>query len=122
MINYMNKYHSDKFVFRYSTPSDYIDAIKRHNVSWPTKYDDMFPYSDAPTQYWTGYFTSRANDKGYARRASSFMRATSTLNVERILDQSASDLEIQHIQKSTYLMQDAIGINQHHDAITGTGD
>lgn len=49
MIHYMNKHHSDKFFFRYSTPSDYVDAIKKHNVSWPTKYDDMFPYSDLPT-------------------------------------------------------------------------
>jgi hypothetical protein len=49
MINYMNKHYSDKYKFRYSTPSDYVDAIKKHNVKWPTKYDDMFPYSDAPT-------------------------------------------------------------------------
>jgi hypothetical protein len=76
MINYMNKHHSDKYIFRYSTPSDYVDAIKKHNVSWPTKYDDMFPYSDLPTQYWTGYFTSRANSKGYTRTGSSFMHAS----------------------------------------------
>ena len=27
MISYMNKHHSDKYHFRYSTPSDYVDAI-----------------------------------------------------------------------------------------------
>ena len=48
MIEYMNEKHGDKYVFRYSTPSDYIDALQKHNVQWPTKYDDMFPYSDNP--------------------------------------------------------------------------
>ena len=54
----------------YSTPSIYIDSIAKQNIVWPTKYDDMFPYSDNENSYWTGYFSSRANDKGYMRRAS----------------------------------------------------
>ncbi len=122
MINYMNKHYSDKFNFRYSTPSDYVDAIKKYNVSWPTKYDDMFPYSDLPTQYWTGYFTSRANSKSYARTGSSFMHASNLLYVEKIIDQSTSESDIKHILESSFSMHDAIGINQHHDAITGTAD
>lgn len=61
MIEYMNKNHGDKYVFRYSTPSDYVDALARHDVAWPTKYDDLFPYSDNPDAYWTGYYTSRPN-------------------------------------------------------------
>jgi len=63
MIEYMNKHYGDKFHLVYSTPSEYVDAIKGYNIEWPTKYDDMFPYSDSPDSYWTGYFTSRANDK-----------------------------------------------------------
>jgi len=46
MIAYMNKHHSDKYILRYSTPSDYVDALHKHNVTWPVKYDDMFPYAD----------------------------------------------------------------------------
>jgi len=61
MIEYMNKNHGDKYFFRYSTPSDYVDALARHDVAWPTKYDDLFPYSDNPDAYWTGYYTSRPN-------------------------------------------------------------
>lgn len=69
MIEYMNEHHSDKYLLRYSTPSDYIDAVaKQTNVTWPTKYDDMFPYSDNADSYWTGYFTSRPNDKEYIRK------------------------------------------------------
>ena len=48
MIQYMNTHHSDKYHFRYSTPSDYVDAVAALDVEWPTKYDDMFPYSDSP--------------------------------------------------------------------------
>jgi lysosomal alpha-mannosidase len=70
MIEYMNKHYSDKYIFKYSTPSDYVAAIAKHNVPWSTKYDDMFPYSDSPDSYWTGFFSSRANDKEYIRRAS----------------------------------------------------
>ena len=70
MIAYMNEHHSENYTFFYSTPSQYTDAIAKHNVSWPTKYDDMFPYSDHPNAYWTGYFTSRANHKSYIRTAS----------------------------------------------------
>lgn len=71
LIEYMNRHHGDKYEFRYSTPSDYVDAVKKANVTWPVKFDDMFPYEDSPQEVWTGYFTTRPNDKGYTRRASS---------------------------------------------------
>ena len=29
MIHYMNKNYGDKYFFRYSTPSDYVNAIKK---------------------------------------------------------------------------------------------
>lgn len=41
----------------------YVDGLASENIEWPTKYDDMFPYADDDVSYWTGYFTSRANDK-----------------------------------------------------------
>jgi hypothetical protein len=47
----------------YSTPSMYIDAVAAQNIEWTTKYDDGFPYADFDAAYWTGYFSSRANDK-----------------------------------------------------------
>jgi hypothetical protein len=46
MIKYINKNYPDQFYLRYSTPSEYIDAIADENITWPTKYDDLFPYSD----------------------------------------------------------------------------
>ena len=37
IINYMNKNYKHKYIFKYSTPSDYIDALSKHNIQWPTK-------------------------------------------------------------------------------------
>lgn len=70
MIAYMNENYGHRYHFQYSTPSNYVDAINQYNVSWPTKYDDMFPYGDSKDSYWTGYFTNRPNHKAYIRRAS----------------------------------------------------
>ena len=60
------KYFNDRVenvTLKYSTPGIYLDAIKAQNLSYPVKYDDMFPYSDNPNDFWTGYFTSRPNSK-----------------------------------------------------------
>ena len=85
MIEYMNA-NQKEYNFVYSSPSKYIDALSSLNATWPTKYDDMFPYSDNPDAYWTGYFSSRANDKGYTRTGSHNFHASNNLYSEKILD------------------------------------
>ena len=67
LIDYWNSKNIANITLKYSTPGEYIDALKSSNITWPTKYDDMFPYADKPQDYWTGYFTSRANQKSYVR-------------------------------------------------------
>ena len=73
----MNKHHGDKYFLKYSTPSNYVDALAKLNITWPVKKDDGFPYSSGLDQYWSGYFTSRPNSKEYIRRASGNMFASS---------------------------------------------
>ena len=75
----------------YSTPSMYIDAIAKNEIVWSTKYDDMFPYADNSLSYWTGYFTSRANDKGNMRRASHTLHNSNKLFSVKALDRNTSD-------------------------------
>ena len=29
MIEYMNKHHGDRYLFKYSTPSEYVDAVNK---------------------------------------------------------------------------------------------
>ena len=61
-IKYFNETYDD-ITLLYSTPSEYINALKEENIKWPVRYDDMFPYADQTDDYWTGYFTSRADYK-----------------------------------------------------------
>ncbi|PIO35130.1 hypothetical protein AB205_0152700, partial [Aquarana catesbeiana] len=60
----------------YSTPSCYLSALNRANLTWPVKMDDFFPYADGPHMFWTGYFTSRPGFKGYERLSNNFLQAS----------------------------------------------
>lgn len=76
MIEYMNANHGDKYIFKYSTPSMYIDAINSiADREWPTKYGDLMPYGDDQDSWWTGYFSSRPNAKSYVRMGSHQLHA-----------------------------------------------
>mgnify|MGYP000058564938 FL=1 len=87
MIEYMNLNYANKYNFIYSTPSNYIDALVKHNVTWTTKYDDMFPYSDVPDGFWSGYSTSRPNLKQQVRSLSSNFHASAQIYSLSVLDQ-----------------------------------
>ena len=111
MIEYMNANHGDKYIFKYSTPSEYIDAVHAHDLTWPAKTDDFFPYGAGAHDYWTGYYTSRANAKAYVRRTSSAFTSASSLYALKMIDQSpdAKDIQVK-IKSASYAMLDAIGI------------
>ncbi|KAK2656984.1 hypothetical protein Ddye_010036 [Dipteronia dyeriana] len=109
LIHYVNK--DGRVNAFYSTPSIYTDAKNAANISWPLKTDDFFPYADGANAYWTGYFTSRPALKRYIRTLSGYYLA-------------ARQLEFLARKRSpgptTYALGDALGIAQHHDAVTGT--
>ena len=54
----------------------------------------MFPYADKPTAFWTGYFSSRANAKGYIRKASANMHASTKLYGLSAINQKTQDQRI----------------------------
>ncbi|XP_066387203.1 alpha-mannosidase-like isoform X3 [Miscanthus floridulus] len=95
----------------YSTPSIYTDAKHASNESWPVKYDDYFPYADSTNAYWTGYFTSRPTFKRYVRVHSGYYLAAR--QIEFLVGGSSLGL-------FTSSLEDAMGIAQHHDAVSGT--
>ena len=99
----------------------YVDAIAAENIEWPTKYDDLFPYADNENSYWTGYFSSRANDKGYMRRASQTLHSSNKLFALAAIDQTTSDEQVDAMFEAKETMLDVVGVIQHHDGITGTG-
>ncbi|KAF5192814.1 Alpha-mannosidase [Thalictrum thalictroides] len=109
LIHYVNK--DGRVNALYSTPSIYTDAKNLADESWPLKTDDYFPYADNPNAYWTGFFTSRPALKRYVRMLSSYYLAARQL--EFLVGRRSS-------APQTFSLGDALGIAQHHDAVTGT--
>ncbi|XP_059640805.1 alpha-mannosidase [Cornus florida] len=109
LINYVNK--DGRVNALYSTPSIYTDAKNAANESWPLKTDDYFPYADRANAYWTGYFTSRPGLKQYVRMLSGYYLAARQL--EFLAGRRPTG-------PNTFRLGDALGIAQHHDAVTGT--
>ncbi|KAG9442660.1 hypothetical protein H6P81_018514 [Aristolochia fimbriata] len=109
LIHYVNK--DGRINVFYSTPSTYTDAKYAANETWPLKTEDYFPYADSPNAYWTGYFTSRPSFKGYVRFLSGYYLAARQLEFFAGRGTSGPD---------TSLLGDALGIAQHHDAVSGT--
>ena len=48
LIEYFNKHNTANITLMYSTPGEYLDSLHAQDLTWPVKYDDMFPYSDNP--------------------------------------------------------------------------
>ncbi|KAK8653086.1 hypothetical protein V6N13_127101 [Hibiscus sabdariffa] len=108
-IHYVNK--DGRVNALYSTPSLYTDAKNAANEPWPIKTDDYFPYADGANAYWTGYFTSRPGFKRFVRTLSGYYLAARQL--EFLVGKKSSG-------PNTSSLGDALGIAQHHDAVSGT--
>ncbi|XP_050556620.1 lysosomal alpha-mannosidase-like isoform X1 [Spodoptera frugiperda] len=96
----------------YSTPNCYLKSVKEANPTLPTKKDDFFPYASDPTAYWTGYFTSRPTTKFFEREGNNYLQTMKQLQVLADLDK--------HNEFVLNELKSAMGVMQHHDAITGT--
>ena len=111
LIDNVNEKYSDSFKLFYSTPTRYVEAIHAANLTWEVKTDDFFPYADCPFCYWTGYFTSRPGLKGYVRELNSFLQTCRHMEFFTNGD---------HHGLSSDKLTKAMGLAQHHDAVTGT--
>ena len=111
----------DRIAIFYSNPDFYTkmkhaqSAVSGGPVSWSTKTDDFFPYADFPHAYWTGYFTSRPALKRLERIGSSFLLAAR--QIESLLVLSGYH---RTATGALLRLEDAVGIAQHHDAVSGT--
>ncbi|KAB0792238.1 hypothetical protein PPYR_14197 [Photinus pyralis] len=97
----------------YSTPTCYLKAVNdyanSHGLAYKIKTDDFVPlWNDAHT-YWSGYYTSRPTQKRFERQGNNLLQIAKQLTARR------SDLN-QRVDE----LRDAMGVMQHHDAITGT--
>ncbi|XP_038221354.1 lysosomal alpha-mannosidase-like isoform X3 [Zerene cesonia] len=96
----------------YSTPDCYLRAVKDANPTLPIKQDDFFPYASDPTAYWTGYFTSRPTTKYFERLGNRYLQVLKQLQVVSHLKE--------HNKFVLNELLSAMGVMQHHDAVTGT--
>jgi len=85
-INYFNSHTDENIVLQYSTPGEYLDALHAQEITWPVKYDDMFPYADNPQDFWTGYFASRMSAKKQVRDAQANLHASGEILSKAVLD------------------------------------
>lgn len=108
---------------KYSTPQEYLEAKAKENITLPLREGDFFPYARDTGKYWTGYFTSRPALKRYIRDNSAYYQFAK--HVDALVYAGASSDE--GLGSDTWgtatprsIIGDALGILQHHDAITGT--
>lgn len=118
MIRYINNKHPN-VTLMYSTPSEYLDAVNEADIEWPTRYDDMFPYSTGIDNFWTGYYSNRPSGKKYVRDGSANSLASNKLYALEVLSET-NTTDPDKLLNASNSMLDALGIFQHHDAITGT--
>lgn len=110
--NELQKNGSDINLF-YSTPSCYLKALHDAEITWPEKTDDFFPYASDPHAFWTGYFTSRPTVKRYERIGNHFLQVCKQLS-------SFAPKHESHFDPHLIVLREAMGVMQHHDAVTGT--
>ncbi|CAK0803641.1 unnamed protein product [Prorocentrum cordatum] len=105
---------------RYSTPAEYVRAKTQEvNVSWPLKTDDFFPYADTAHQFWTGYFTSRPALKRYIRETSAVLQVVRQVAAAHHMAAQGGGPPSGQLSGVAQLEQ-AMGVAQHHDAVSGT--
>eukprot|EP00002_Diphylleia_rotans_P037925 TRINITY_DN853_c0_g1_i6.p1 TRINITY_DN853_c0_g1~~TRINITY_DN853_c0_g1_i6.p1 ORF type:complete len:935 (-),score=209.41 TRINITY_DN853_c0_g1_i6:77-2881(-) len=122
LMQYINSHSAEYGVeLRYSTLAEFFTALHSTNQAFPVFKDDFFPYADNDDSWWTGYYTSRPVLKqSISTRQSVVHGAEATLahalttdQTTKLLDGSSLLAKIENGRRQT-------GLNQHHDAVTGT--
>ena len=104
----------------YSTPEKYFEYMEKELAEKGLKLDsytnlDFFPLRS--NCFWTGYFTSRPFLKGFIRKASNiFYSFSKYYSYNRLSNQNINKNIISNLND----LREVVGLNQHHDAITGT--
>lgn len=114
---------------RYSTLTDYFEAVSGAQEKFPVLTGDFFPYADNEDSYWTGYYTTRPLLKQKSRKLNHILRACEQLLVlvrssphanldteRRALPGGYWEGKFREVERAR--METALFL--HHDAITGT--
>ena len=111
---------NDKINIFYSTPEKYFDSVKKELAEKNVHLDSYINMDFYPLKtdcFWTGYFTSRPYLKGYIRKSSNIFYSFSKFHsFNMLLNENINNNIISNLNN----LREAIGLSQHHDAITGT--
>jgi lysosomal alpha-mannosidase len=116
VIEGLNADPGGRFHAFYSTAADYVAAKLSANLSLPALTSDLFPYNNdaAGHQNWAGYYTSRPAFKGFVRESSAVLQSA------RQLQALAGGVADAGPTNPLFFLERAMGVSQHHDAISGT--
>ncbi|XP_968354.2 lysosomal alpha-mannosidase [Tribolium castaneum] len=99
----------------YSTPTCYTkavnDFVNSNDYKLQIKSDDFFPYADGVASLVVGYITSRPASKRFVREANTMLQ---------VAKQLAAVANLPYENENINSLKEAMGVLQHHDAITGT--
>jgi len=116
LIHYVNLNTSaHKVNVFYSTQAIYAASRIASATPLELRVGDAFPYGDGPHSLWSGYFTSRPGLKGYVRDSSALFQAAKQLQAWTGGDSSSGGYD-----NPLWLLETAMGVAQHHDAVSGT--
>ena len=112
-VNQMQETSDSKVNIFYSTPACYLYSLYNENTTWSTKNDDFFPYAHRPHSFWTGYFTSRTALKDFVRKTNNYLQSVRQLAALAQLNDTDTFNSLNTLER-------AMGVAQHHDAVSGT--
>lgn len=98
----------------YSNQALYASARLGMSTPLSLKTSDAMPYASEVHQVWSGYFTSRPAFKGYVRESTAWFTAA------RQLQAWAAPPADTGPANALWLLEQGLGVAQHHDAISGT--
>ena len=99
----------------YSTPSAYAAAKLEAGRAYTKKTADFFPYDFFRHGYLTGFYTSRPALKGYIRESSGLYHAS--MQLQALTGGAAGG---NSPANPLHRLERALGVAQHHDAVTGS--
>jgi hypothetical protein len=112
--------------FKKQITRDNIETLQQsfNPADWKVKRGDFFPYADCDHCYWTGFFSSRQGLKRLERVGSSFLHAArqieSIVKLEGVAAVPGTEPAVKPWNESPlYALDDAMGVAQHHDAVSG---
>jgi len=122
VLDYINKnYKNLNINFKFSTPSEYIKAVKRDvDISKLSQYQgDFLPFQDKQGNVMSGYFSSKPDFKKEIKTTSSINHIENKLFARRVLNLKVTDAEVEEILKAKERSFEAVAVLDDRKSIEG---